>query len=871
MKKLIPLFLVLGILLTSCNSHRHFISDRQYRKLVSEQYEKQKKLASNRSDQLFKVMDGDLTLCEREAMMFLYAFMPLSDLADYTGDFYLANVRASLAARDTFSWGKTVPEELFRHFVLPIRVNNENLDTARMAFFRELTPRIRNMSMKEAVLEINHWCHEKVTYRGTDIRTSSPLSTMKTAYGRCGEESTFTVAALRAAGIPARQCYTPRWAHCDDNHAWVEVWADGKWYFIGACEPEPDLNMAWFTAPAKRAMLVNTNVFGVYQGPEDALVKDERFTRINILSNYTDVKRIYAKVVDQKQQPVDSAIVEFQLYNYAEFYALHRTATGKDGLASLLTGKGDLLLWASKDGKFGFAKADVRTMDTVLIVLDKTKDYTASVSFDLVPPVKQEVTAEVSDSARNINTDRLAFEDKQRAAYESTFIDSLKAYRAAEAFGLNRDTLWRFLRQSRGNWRDLMDFISAVPAKDKKWIFPLLGSISEKDLRDVNPLALKDHLAFARTYEPLAADEEMFVKFILNPRFDNEFLKPWRQYFQGKFDKNFIESARKDPQKIFTWVKENIRVDNNANYGKAPITPVGVYELRVSDQTGQNMLFTALCRSFGIPARIETATRLPQYYFDGKWNDVWFAKQAEAGNERATLMLQNDPANQINPEYYIHYTVEQLKDGFYRSLDYETDPSVKAFPCSLQILPGSYLVVTGNRVGDGTVLASLNFFTLPVGAKKEATITLRKDVSPLPVYGKVDLSKYLTTPSKSGLILAYIEPDKEPTKHLLADLVQKRSELSTWKGRIIIVCPTEKEMKDFTAKHAKELPANCSYNFLATFPIDNIRPLLKTSGKSLPAVVFINPAGEVNFISEGYRIGTGDELVKMAMTTAGEK
>jgi len=36
-------------------------------------------------------------------------------------------------------------------------------------------------------------------------------------------------------------------------------------------------------------------------------------------------------------------------------------------------------------------------------------------------------------------------------------------------------------------------------------------------------------------------------------------------------------------------------------------------------------------------------------------------------------------------------------------------------------------------------------------------------------------------------------------------------------------------------------------------------------------VVFINPAGEVNFISEGYRIGTGDELVKMAMTTAGDK
>ncbi len=71
-------------------------------------------------------------------------------------------------------------------------------------------------------------------------------------YGRCGEESTFLVAALRSVGIPARQVYTPRWAHTDDNHAWVEAWADGKWYFLGACEPEPVLNLGWFNAPASR-------------------------------------------------------------------------------------------------------------------------------------------------------------------------------------------------------------------------------------------------------------------------------------------------------------------------------------------------------------------------------------------------------------------------------------------------------------------------------------------------------------------------------------------------------------------------------------------------------------------------------------------
>ena len=139
---------------------------------------------------------------------------------------------------------------MFRHFVLPIRVNNENMDSSRWMFFAELKDRIRNLSMADAALEVNHWCHEKVCYRGTDGRTSSPLSTVKTAYGRCGEESTFTVAALRSVSIPARQCYTPRWAHSDDNHAWVEVWIDGNGTIW---EPvNPNLPWTWPGLPCRQ-------------------------------------------------------------------------------------------------------------------------------------------------------------------------------------------------------------------------------------------------------------------------------------------------------------------------------------------------------------------------------------------------------------------------------------------------------------------------------------------------------------------------------------------------------------------------------------------------------------------------------------------
>ena len=115
----------------------------------------------------------------------------------------------ALRARKEMPWGESVPEREFRHFVLPVRVNNENLDMSRRDFYESLRDRVKDMSMRDAVLEVNHWCHERVTYRPSDARTSSPSATVRSAIGRCGEESTFTVAALRAVGIPARQVYTP--------------------------------------------------------------------------------------------------------------------------------------------------------------------------------------------------------------------------------------------------------------------------------------------------------------------------------------------------------------------------------------------------------------------------------------------------------------------------------------------------------------------------------------------------------------------------------------------------------------------------------------------------------------------------------------
>ena len=274
--------IVLTVSLLACNSSQ-FLEDNSERKVIAADYKARVEEFTGVRGDLFNMTDtiGDKAL--KEAVRFLLAYMPLSDLALYEPEYLFDNCLISLRAREEMAWGLTVPPATFLNFVLPLRVNNENPDDFRTVCYDELKERLQGLDMMDAALEVNRWCNEKVAYQAADSRTSSPQATILSARGRCGEESVFTVSALRAVSIPARQVYTPRWAHTDDNHAWVEFWVDGSWHYLGACEPEPVPDLGWFTEPARRAMMVHTKAFGRYSGSEELIGEERLFSEINTL------------------------------------------------------------------------------------------------------------------------------------------------------------------------------------------------------------------------------------------------------------------------------------------------------------------------------------------------------------------------------------------------------------------------------------------------------------------------------------------------------------------------------------------------------------------------------------------------------------
>lgn len=869
----------------SCaENEKHFLKDENYRNQVLAQFEKRSIEAANRKEALFSILNKeDISLKQKEALQFLYAYMPLCDLADYDGAFFLKQIDAAFKARDYFSWGKTIPDDIFRHFVLVYRINNENLDTARLAFFEELKDRVKNLSMSEAALEVNHWCHEKVCYRGTDARTSAPLALVRTSWGRCGEESTFTTAALRAVGIPARQCYTPRWVHTDDNHAWVEVWIDGQWHYLGACEPEPELDTAWFTGPAKRAMMVHTSVFGYYTGPEEKNWETPLYAKINLLENYAETRPVIIQVTDENDQAVEGAKVQFMVYNYAEFYPISTNTTGKDGKTSIISGKGDLMIWASLNGKYGYKKSNIQD-EITKVKLDRQAGETYEELLVMNVPGEKPVKR-LSQEAVAKNGIKLTYEDAVRNAYMNTFINEEQAYQLAEKEKLDKEQVWKFLHSAQGNWPEIKNFI--LKEKNNPNLFSFLATLSAKDLRDTSAEFLSDHLQTGKNITTKdGTPENLIVSEILSPRIETEIIRPWRTFCQQQRSNEDMAEARNNVAYIIDYIRENIKINEEENYYNCRITPRGVYELGIADARSRNIFFVAICRSFGIPSRIEPATGKPQYFEYGKWIDVAFEQETVSVSNlpKGKLTLQNASDNVVKPGYYAHYTLSYFKDGEFNTLDFENSPAVANFPYTLDLDEGYYRLMIGSRANDGSVTVSMQFFELKGNKPKTIEVRMPKIENKLLVKGIVDMNSVVVPNNQpkaslkelskgKGLMLCFVDPGKEPSKHILQDLPAVSKELESWGGGILFLIPEDKVSPGFDASVFKGLPAQTLWS------IDKQRELLKAAsnalqidlGDNFPLMIYLSDNGGILLSSTGYRIGTGEDLLKIIKLEKAQK
>ncbi|MDR2389278.1 MAG: transglutaminase-like domain-containing protein [Tannerellaceae bacterium] len=877
MKRFLTLSLLAVLLVAeiSC-SGKHFITNDTYRAQVEKDFEAKKAMLPH--GDLFAVFHtANLTLEEKEALRFLYAYMPVADITNNDGRLYLEHVRSALQTRKEMEWGNRIPETIFRHFVLPVRVNNEDLDSARMVFHDLLKERIKGLSLRQAVLEINHWCHQHVVYTPTDMRTIAPLSIMKTAWGRCGEESTFTVTALRAVGIPARQIYTPRWAHTNSNHAWVEAWVDGEWYFFGACEPEPVLNLGWFNGPAYRAMLLHTRVFGKYNGPEEIMTTTANFTEINVLQNYAPTAKGLVRVVDANNQPVKGATVEFMIYNSTNFSSVLTEQTNEQGECALTAGKGDLFIWVSKDDKVGHSKLSFGKDQLVTVVLDKRPEQLSGFDLDIVPPIEGLVPTaeEVTPEMRAENNRRLAEEDSIRGIYVATFLNEETAKAEANRLGIPEHPLAEYLITARGNWKEVTEFLGGVEAEKRETAVSLLGVISRKDLQDTPASVLKAHWE-----ESVNTQSPFFVNYILNPRVGSELLTAYKKTLREAFSETFVEQARKNPEQLVEWCQNELTIIDELNPQRIMANPVGVLKARVCDLGSREVFFIALCRSFGIPARTEPVARKIQYFTD-QWHNADLSGEAEVNLPQgtATATFTHPTALIPDPVFGNHFTLSVInKEGKLQNRNYRGQGGrwSRLLKDPLKMDVGTYMLLSGTRMASGSVLAHMEFFTVEEGKNVQTDLLLRESKDDVQVIGSMDPEalyqdadggapkSILSTTGRGYFIVGILGARQEPTNHAVNDMAHVAAALEEWGRSIVLLFPNEKGLQQFDAKEFKGLPHTISYGIdISGVATTLARSTNLPNATTLPIFAIADSFGRIVFISQGYTIGIGEQMLKV--------
>ena len=870
-------------------------------------------------------MEAVFRQCSREeaqALTFLYGAMPISDLLDYPAELFWGYARHGVFLWKQGPFAGRVPEKLFANYVLCCRVNNEDLEDVRSFFYEKLMDcgRLKDFcrqetcgdgksNMYEAVKEVNYWCAGEASYSATDDRTQNPRTVLKAAIGRCGEESVFTVTALRSIGIPARQVYVPLWSHCDDNHAWVEAWCDGEWHFLGACEPEERLDRGWFTGAASRAMLVHSRWFGADSlQKEDITAGQNGMARmLNHLQSYARTRALLVRTVDETGAPVPGARLEFQILNQGRLrpIAALRTGTGAGdcGTAGFLTGCGDLWVSAFAGGLYGEMlvsltgrQADAK--ECVLVLKQEPECREEWEELDFHAPDGGAVPEEaLTREERFRQAHRLKETKKHRTQKQDCFLDEKELHRFLEGFAReDRQALEAILRKSRGNAGELMEFLSREPQECGVWKRKLLETLREKDLWDIRREVLTDCWENARVYEG-SLPEDIFFHYVVCPRVENEMLRPCRRWLLEKVETWRQEQIRRDPGLVWELAESRICSFPEQEYEGLITSPAACLQGGIGSRISKKIFCVTLCRSLGIPARLNPLDGWPQYWREGRWicageacengEKEQIGKEGQVsgkpdGGRRREARLIFRWGRGLSYGDTDFYSLDRFEGGSFRHLNPEgcwKEQETEENETALTLRPGIYRIITTVRKKNGDQLARMLTFRLGEGQRKEVELSLR-ETSPedLLIHERAEETAFRTLEGERVLLselaagtalLLWLEAGREPTEHILNELYELRERFRALTRPLYMVVKNAEDLQSSTLlRTRKALP---DIRILLEESEEKAGRLAESVGQKagrLPLALVLREGRECVYSAAGYRTGQGELLWRVLSLSA---
>lgn len=120
-------------------------------------------------------------------------------------------------------------------------------------------------------------------------------------------------------------------------------------------------------------------------------------------------------------------------------------------------------------------------------------------------------------------------------------------------------------------------------------------------------------------------------------------------------------------------------------------------------------------------------------------------------------------------------------------------------------------------------------------------------------------------PGSRYSVVAIVEADKEPTNHLLRDMASMKDDFEQLNLPLYFVFRDKDNLAKFNRSDFRPFPATIDWGY---DPDGKLLERLTTGlgiqqAEHLPLVILLNAKGEVVFMSQGYRVGLGTQIINV--------
>ncbi len=165
------------------------------------------------------------------------------------------------------------------------------------------------------------------------------------------------------------------------------------------------------------------------------------------------------------------------------------------------------------------------------------------------------------------------------------------------------------MQRAGQNRRELWKAVSSTHEPERRTLMMVIGGLEDYDLAHITAVHLGEvvHIAWrARRNFPWCRDTplDIFEKFTANPRFYEEPIEAFQPYFSQRLyrEVKYGRTTEDASNAIWKWMHHLVVWKEGGIPGKGK-TPMQIFNAGLTDCMGMAVLYTALCRSIGLPER----------------------------------------------------------------------------------------------------------------------------------------------------------------------------------------------------------------------------------------------------------------------------